>query len=108
MKNHELVNGRLLQTNKQYSALKESQKTRIAEWMYESYRDYYVKNKKLPYRAGDTEVLRALSDKIETVGIWIPDGEVTKHYYSRKNKLRKRLQKEFAADFLETEKIKTE
>ncbi len=69
MKNHELVNGRFLQTNKKYSALKESQKTRIAEWMYESYRDYYVKNKKLPYKAGNAEVLRALSDKIETAGI---------------------------------------
>lgn len=108
MKNHKLVNGRLLQTNKKYSALKESQKTRIAEWMYESYREYYLKNKKLPYKAGNAEVLLALSDKIEAADIWIPSSEVTKHYYSRKNKLRKRLQKEFAADFLETEKMKSE
>ena len=42
--------------------------------MYESYRAYYVNNKKLPHRAGDAEVLLALSDKIEAADIWIPDG----------------------------------
>lgn len=99
MKNHELVNGRLLQTNKKYSALKESQKTRIAEWMYESYREYYGRHKTLPYKAGDTEVLLALSDKIEMADIWIPGSELTKHYRSRKNKLLKRLKKEFPTDF---------
>ena len=31
-KNHKMVEGKLLQMDKKFSALKESQKTKIAEW----------------------------------------------------------------------------
>ena len=34
-KNHKMIDGRLLQTNKKYSQLKMKQKEKIAEWMYE-------------------------------------------------------------------------
>ena len=34
MKNHEWVDGKLLQTNKKYSQLKLKQKEKIHEWMY--------------------------------------------------------------------------
>lgn len=43
-----MVNGRLLQTNKKFSALKEKQKTKIAEWIYEAYRKCYVESRKIP------------------------------------------------------------
>jgi len=33
-KNHEFVGGKLLQTNKKFSQLKEKQKSLIAEWFY--------------------------------------------------------------------------
>ncbi len=38
MRNHEWVNGKLLQTNKKYSHLKLKQKEKIYQWMYDSYR----------------------------------------------------------------------
>lgn len=47
-KNHKMVNGRLLQTDKKFSALKEKQKMKIAEWIYEAYRKYYVESGKIP------------------------------------------------------------
>lgn len=41
MKNHKVVDGHLLQTNKKYSHLKLKQKNRIAEWMYQETKEYY-------------------------------------------------------------------
>jgi len=37
MKNHMMVNGKLLQTNKKFSQLKNSQKQKINGWLYEEY-----------------------------------------------------------------------
>lgn len=40
MKNHRKINGQLLQTNKKFSQLKEKQKLKINEWLYEAYIEY--------------------------------------------------------------------
>lgn len=43
-KNHEIIDGRLVQTDKKYSHLKLKQKEKIAEWMFQETRDFYTKN----------------------------------------------------------------
>ena len=43
-KNHEMIDGKLLQTDKKYSQLKLKQKEKIADWMFQATRDYYTKN----------------------------------------------------------------
>ncbi len=96
MKNHKLIDGRLLQTNKKFSALKESQKTKIAEWEYEAYKDSYLKYKKVPDKQREDEILFSVIDQIEAAEIWIPEDEIYKHYQSRHSKLLKRLKKEFS------------
>ena len=99
MKNHQIIDGRLLQTNKKFSALKESQKTKIAEWEYEAYKDCYLKYKKVPDKRREDEILFSVFEKIEAAEIWIPEDEIYKHYQSRHSKLLKRLKKEFSDDF---------
>ena len=47
-KNHKMIDGRLLQTNKKYSQLKMKQKEKIAEWMFQATRDYYMKKYTFP------------------------------------------------------------
>ena len=42
-KNHEMIDGKLLQTDKKYSQLKLKQKEKIADWMFQATRDYYTK-----------------------------------------------------------------
>lgn len=106
MKNHQMVDGRLLQTNKKFSALKERQKMRIAEWTYEAYKDCYVNSGKVPNKSKESVILNYVFNKIEEAGIWIPDGEIYKYYHSRRSRLQKRLQKEFAEEFIsEIEKM---
>lgn len=43
-KNHKIIDGKLLQTDKKYSHLKLKQKDKIAEWMYLETKAYYEKN----------------------------------------------------------------
>lgn len=93
-KNHKMVDGRLLQMDKRFSALKEKQKTKIAEWCYEAYKSSYLKSGKVPGKTEDEMILSYVFDKIDESQIWIPAGEIYRYYRGRKAKLQKRLQKE--------------
>lgn len=99
-KNHKMVDGRLLQTDKKFSALKEKQKTKIAEWIYEAYRKCYVESGKIPTKKNDSEIISYVFAKIDEAQIWIPDGEIYAYYQKRKGKLQKRLEKEFSIEQL--------
>jgi len=88
MKNHQIIDGRLLQTNKKFSALKESQKTKVAEWEYEAYKDSYLKYKKVPDKQREDEILFSVIDQIEAAEIWIPEDEIYKHYQGRRKLLK--------------------
>lgn len=96
MKNHEWVDGKLLQTNKKYSHLKLKQKEKIHQWMYESYREFVQKNKRFPEAKDTDTILSPVMLHIEQVEIWISESEVEKHYRSIIQNLRKRLQREQA------------
>ena len=69
-KNHKKVDGRLLQMNKKFSALKEKQKTKIAEWFYEVYRKCYLDSGKIPGKKEETEIMSYVFDKVEEAVVW--------------------------------------
>ena len=93
MKNHEWVDGKLLQTNKKYSHLKQKQKDKIYQWMYEAFKHNYDRTGRYPGRKEDDEILFEVMDRIESAEIWIPEHEVEKHYKSVKSKLNKRYKR---------------
>ena len=95
-KNHQVVNGRLLQTDKPFSQLKQTQKEKINEWLYQEYRAVYQQVEKVPDARHNDSIVLAAYSKIEEAGIWIPMGEVEKYFFSRKNAFRKRYEKELA------------
>lgn len=91
-KNHKVIDGRLLQTDKKYSNLKLKQKEKIHMWMYEETKLYHDRNGKCPAKKDeDAAVIDAVYARIEKAGIWIPYGEVSKHYHKVKTKLCKRV-----------------
>ena len=94
MKNHRWSDGKLLQTNKKYSHLKLKQKEKIHQWMYDAYKAAYQRLGKYPDTADDEEILQDVMDRISEADIWIPYGEVAKHYRSIRGNLRKRLGRE--------------
>lgn len=93
-KNHKMVDGKLLQTNKPFSQLKQRQKEKINEWLYAEYRRYYEENGSAPDKRCNADILGAVYEKISAAEIWIPFGEVQKFFYSHKNKYRNRYEKE--------------
>ena len=80
-----MVEGRLLQMNKSYGQLKQKQKEKISEWMYQAYRKQTSEN------LSDEEALQLVFDRIEEAKIWIPDHEILNRYWAKKNQFRKRL-----------------
>lgn len=94
MKNHEWVDGKLLQTNKKYSQLKLKQKEKIYQWMYEAYRDKYREFGKYPDLKDIDDILEPVMERIDEAEIWISYGEVRKHFKGCMTQLRKRLNRE--------------
>ena len=73
------------QMNKSYGQLKQKQKEKISEWMYQAYRKQSAEN------LSDEEALQPVFDRIEEAKIWIPDYEIVNRYRAKKNQFRKRL-----------------
>ena len=88
MSKHRMVDGRLLQMNKSYGQLKQKQKEKISEWMYQAYR------KQAAETLSDEEALQLIFDRIEEAKIWIPDYEIVNRYRAKTNQFRKRLARE--------------
>lgn len=79
MKNHILVNGRLLQTNKKWTALHGRQKSWIMELVKEEHAAFVAKNGKLPTGARKAEMIDDIYARINERGIWMPYGEFKRH-----------------------------
>lgn len=97
-KNHQMVDGRLLQTDKPFSQLKQKQKEKINEWLYQEYRALYRQIGKVPDARHNDKILYTVYEKIEVAEIWIPLGEVEKYFFSSKTAFRKRYEKEFTRE----------
>ncbi|WP_079708017.1 hypothetical protein [Paraliobacillus ryukyuensis] len=97
MKKHIKVNGKLLQTNKRFSQLKQTQKNWITTELYKLYHDKMKAGqtiKKLP-RTQREEVISSLYEKNEDKGIWIPYGEMENYTFSKILKIVKSFKKQF-------------
>ncbi|WP_312475098.1 hypothetical protein [Neobacillus sp.] len=97
MKNHIKVNGKLLQTNKRFLQLKNSQKewiaTELCNLYFEKLKERRTTRKLLPnYR--DT-VISSLYEQIQNREIWIPYDEVEKYAFSKITKIVKSFKKRF-------------
>ena len=90
MKNHRIVNGQLLQTNKKFSHLYQDQKNRITEWIYEEYRNICVTHGRVPNKEDDVHIVSCVMERITDDKMWIPEGEITIYYRSKKHHLYER------------------
>ena len=79
MKNHKLVDGRLLQTNKKWGGLKEKQRIWIFETTKDEYLNFVDKNNKLPRKKYKEALIDIVYDKMNEKEIWIPYYEVKIH-----------------------------
>lgn len=89
-----MVDGKLLQMNKQFTDLKMKQRDKITAWVYEEYKKYYLKYEAIPNRIGDEAIISAVLQKIDAAEIWIPAGEIYAYYHRKKAHLQTRLENE--------------
>ena len=97
MKNHIKVNGKLLQTNKRFSQLKDSQKDWITTELYKLYHNKMKERRttrKLPPDHRDA-VIASLYEQIQNREIWIPYDEIKKYAFSKTRKIVKSFKKQF-------------
>ena len=80
-KNHKMVNGRLIQTDKSFADLKMSQREKIAGWLYEEYQSLFKANGNRYTKRLDDEILSNVYTKNEQAEIWLPYGELVRDYY---------------------------
>ncbi|MBR0485438.1 MAG: hypothetical protein IJJ69_11800 [Oscillospiraceae bacterium] len=87
------------QPTNQYNSISEldtKQKSDIAVWLYEIYREYYVQNHVIPTEPDQHDALiRKLIQKVKQAKIRIPDKQIQLYYNSKQSPLLKRLKKEF-------------
>jgi len=84
MSNHHCDSqGRLLQTNKKWSALKNTQKEYISNFLREKYLSCVIANDREPSNIEKEQILDEVYDKITKRNIWIPKQEVS-NYFNRK------------------------
>ena len=66
--------------NKKYKDLKQKQKAKIADWMFEKTCDYYREHNRMP-EGGECEALaKEVFQKIQSLAIWVPYEEVYRQY----------------------------
>ncbi len=85
IKNHKMVNGSLLKTDKSFADLKMSQREKIAGWFYEEYLSMFKANGNKYTKRLDDEILSNVYTKNEQAEIWLPYGELVRDYYSKKD-----------------------
>ena len=92
-KNHKMVNGSLLKTDKSFADLKMSQREKIAGWLYEEYLSMFKANGNRYSKRFNGEILSNVYTKIEQAEIWLPYGELERYYYSKKKRFENRALK---------------
>ena len=82
-KNHKIVDGRLLQTDKRFSDLKMAQREKIALWLKAEY-ESAIDGRNAPLgKPQKDEIAQRVYAKIEEAQIWIPYGEVRRYFSSK-------------------------
>ena len=87
MSKHRMVDGRLLQMNKSYGQLKQKQKEKISEWMYQAYR------KQTEDSLSDEEALQFYRAKKSQFRKRLAGENVPQHIYAMESILDKATQK---------------
>ena len=92
-KNHRMIDGRLLRTDKQFRNLKQRQKEQISAWLFEEYHRIWQEIGREPPPSDNQKIVSAAMAKVEAAGIWIPKEDVERYFFRRKSLYRNRIKR---------------
>ncbi|MDR4987052.1 MULTISPECIES: transposase [Bacillus cereus group] len=104
MKNHIKVNGKILQTNKKWSHLKQKQKEHISNRLRREYTQFVKTHYRKPRKYEHDEILHEVMNQIQEREIWIPYGEVKRYYLSKIGKWFRKIESEWESQISNSEK----
>jgi hypothetical protein len=90
MKNHEWRDGRLLQTNKRWSHLKQRQREWIHKAVKEEHAAFVKETGRLPTKGSKQDIVDRVYGRIGERGIWIPYGEAYRNIAKTIERLNKK------------------
>lgn len=93
-KNHMIIEGKLVRTDKNFSHLKRSQVTKISEWMWLAYKTFRDEHNRPPRNIEIDRIAVAIYEKIQEVEIWISYDEVLKHFRGKLVRLGNKYEKQ--------------
>ena len=80
---HSLAYKMQAQPNKTYKDLRQKQKARIAEWMFQAVCAYYKEHGEMPGEEASKQITNKIYDKIKSLAIWVPYDEVHRAFLSK-------------------------
>ena len=80
---HSLAYKMQAQPNKTYKDLRQKQKARIAEWMFQSACEYYKAHGEMPEGEAAEQITSRIYDKIKSLAIWVHYDEVHRVFLTR-------------------------
>ena len=79
------------QPNKTYKDLRQKQKARISDWMFQAVSEYYKEHGKMPEGETAEQITARIYDKIKSLAIWVPYDEVYRVFLSKLPRYEKRI-----------------
>ena len=80
---HSLAYKMQAQPNKTYKDLRQKQKARIGEWMFQSVCEFYKEHREMPGEEAAEQITRRIYSKIQSLAIWVPYDEVHRAFLSK-------------------------
>lgn len=105
MKNHEIIDGKLMQTNKKFSQLKQKQKLLIDNWLKDEFMKAAEKHHGKLSKRHKVEIVDKVYEKIEAHDIWIPYYEVQQHFSGRISRFTNKYIKDLESRVVGTDSI---
>ena len=79
------------QPNKAYKDLRQKQKAKISDWMYQAACEYYGGHEEMPEGEAAEQIVVRIYDKIKSLAIWVPYDEVPRAFLSKLPRYEKRI-----------------
>ena len=88
---HSLAYKMRAKPNKTYKELKQKQKARISDWMFQAVCGYYGAHGTMPEGADAEEIAAMVYHQVQSVAIWVPYEEFRQTFYAKFPRLQARI-----------------
>lgn len=90
------------QPNKTYKDLRQKQKAKISNWMYQAVSEYYREYREMPEGKAAEQITARIYDKIKSLAIWVPYDEVRRVFLLKLPRFEERITADCMTEAVQT------